>query len=555
MVRKTAQIATRSGLVKALLYARVSSKEQEKEGFSIPAQCKLLREYAAQKQFGIAQEFIDIETAKSSGRTNFTEMVKYLRKHPGVRVVLVEKTDRLYRNLKDWVTLDELDVEIHLAKEGVILSQDSRSSEKFMHGIKVLMAKNYIDNLSEEARKGQMEKAEQGIWPTKAPLGYLNVTGSDGKKVIAPDAELAPMITRLFERYSTGGYSLKAITKAAHAEGLVYPKNGHPVPVSTVHSILRNRLYTGLFQWNGKRHHGKHEPLVSIELWERVQGVLTGRHATPVHSYGYEFAFSGLMTCARCGCAVVAEIKKGKYVYYHCTGHSDKGRGGYAECRRKYVREEVLEETFGALLDKLHFDEEVLDWVRDALKASHADERKEQEQAILRCQKEYKRLEDRLQAMYLDKLDGRIDSAFYDRMSAQWRVEQTRLLREIERHGEAEESYMEDGVRLLELARNARQLFARQAPGEKKRLLNLLLSNCTWDDGEVRAVFRQPFDLLAETNAALSTGQSEGIVTSKGHPVWLGRQDSNLGMSVPKTDALPLGDAPIAVRVACAARS
>lgn len=100
--------------------------------------------------------------------------------------------------------------------------------------------------------------------------------------------------------------------------------------------------------------------------------------------------------------------------------------------------------------------------------------------------------------MYLDKLDGRIDNAFYDRMSAQWRVEQTRLLREIERHGEAEESYMDDGVRLLELARNARQLFARQAPGEKKRLLNLLLSNCRWEDGKVRAVFRQPFDLLAK---------------------------------------------------------
>ena len=125
-------------------------------------------------------------------------------------------------------------------------------------------------------------------------------------------------------------------------------------------------------------------------------------------------------------------------------------------------------------------------------------------------------------AMYLDKLDGRVDSAFYDRMSAQWRVEQTRLLREIERHGAAKESHMEDGVRLLELARNARQLFARQAPGEKKRLLNLLLSNCTWDDGKVRAVFRQPFDLVAETTAALSTEQSQGIVMSKGHPVWLG---------------------------------
>lgn len=98
--------------VKALLYARVSSKEQEKEGFSIPAQCKLLRDYAARNGFRIVEEYIDVETAKSTGRTNFGEMVKYLRKHPGARVVLVEKTDRLYRNLKDWVTLDELDIEI-----------------------------------------------------------------------------------------------------------------------------------------------------------------------------------------------------------------------------------------------------------------------------------------------------------------------------------------------------------------------------------------------------------------------------------------------------------
>src|ERR1700739_4974642 len=112
-------------------------------------------------------------------------MVRFLKARPNIRVVLVEKTDRLYRNLKDWVTLDELDIEIHLIKEGIVLSRDSKSSEKFVHGIKVLMAKNYIDNLSEEARKGMQEKAAQGIWPSKAPLAYRNVTGPDGKKIIA----------------------------------------------------------------------------------------------------------------------------------------------------------------------------------------------------------------------------------------------------------------------------------------------------------------------------------------------------------------------------------
>jgi len=180
---------------KAVLYARVSSKEQEKEGFSVPSQLKLLRDYGSTEGVRIAQEYVDVETAKLAGRANFGAMVTHLKANPSIRILLVEKTDRLYRNLKDWVTLDELEVEIHFVKEGVILSRDSRSSEKFMHGIKVLMAKNYIDNLSEEARKGMQEKAEQGIWPTVAPLGYRNVSCPDDKRMpcaFTPGAPASP---------------------------------------------------------------------------------------------------------------------------------------------------------------------------------------------------------------------------------------------------------------------------------------------------------------------------------------------------------------------------
>src|SRR6516162_556727 len=265
MVKKSKPPATFGAMrSQAVIYARVSSKEQEKEGFSIPAQLKLLKEYAAAQGFAVAQEYVDVETAKQTGRAAFGEMVAYLKAHPSVRVMLVEKTDRLYRNLKDWVTVDELDVELHFPKEGVVLSRESRSSEKFMHGIKVLMAKNYIDNLSEEARKGMQEKAEQGIWPTKCPLGYRNITGPDGKKIIASDPEVAPIISKLFEWYATGRYSLKEAAKKAHAAGLVYPRSGAKVPVSTIHTILRNRLYTSSFEWNGKLYQGKHEPLISV---------------------------------------------------------------------------------------------------------------------------------------------------------------------------------------------------------------------------------------------------------------------------------------------------
>jgi site-specific DNA recombinase len=138
--------------VEAVLYARVSSKEQE-QGYSIPAQQELLRAYAAERGMLIKQEFLDAETAKTTGRAGFNAMVSYLNTHSSCRVLLVEKTDRLYRNWKDYITIDDLDLEIHLVKENVILTKNARSGEKFMHGIKVLMAKNYIDNLSEEVQK------------------------------------------------------------------------------------------------------------------------------------------------------------------------------------------------------------------------------------------------------------------------------------------------------------------------------------------------------------------------------------------------------------------
>jgi site-specific DNA recombinase len=186
------------------------------------------------------------------------------------------------------------------------------------------------------------------------------------------------------------------------------------------------------------------------------------------------------------------------------------------------VREEVLEQKFTELLGRLRFDDEVLEWVRESLLASHADERREHEEAIRGLQTEHKRLGDRINAMYLDKLDGRVDGAFFDKMSAQWREEQNRCLREIARHESAEQSYMDEGVQILELARNAQKLFDQQEPREKRRLLNFVLSNCTWDDGEVVATFPQPFDLLAETTASATLSAAGEMANSTRNNIWLG---------------------------------
>ena len=116
----------------AVLYARVSSKDQEREGFSIPAQLKLLREYAQRNALDIIREFVDVETAKMAGRKEFGEMLRFFETNRSCRVLIVEKTDRLYRNFKDCVTLEDLDLEIHLPKEGQIISNNSKSQARIL---------------------------------------------------------------------------------------------------------------------------------------------------------------------------------------------------------------------------------------------------------------------------------------------------------------------------------------------------------------------------------------------------------------------------------------
>ena len=482
----------------AVLYARVSSKEQDAEGFSIPAQRRLLGDYARSNGIVIAEEFVDVETAKRAGRTAFGEMLEFLREHPSVSAILVEKTDRLYRNISDWVTIDALSVDLHFVKEGQVLTPQSKSADKFVHGIKVLVAKNYVDNLSEETRKGMVEKAAQGLWPSFAPLGYRNVEGADGKRLIEPDPDIAPLIARLFEWYAEGSRSLREVAKMARDAGLRHRSSGDRVSTSTVHKILTNVIYTGDFEWDGERYEGCHEPIVDPALYQRVQEILKRRATTKRRRDKHDLTYWGLVDCSHCGCAVVGEVKKERYVYYRPTRHPSRCTKA---CGRGYVREGGFDAQVEALLESLSLDAEVVDWIRAALRASHEDERRFREQSVARLSAEADRCQKRIEEAYVDKIEGRIDAEFFDRMARQWRDEQAQCRSRIEELSVANQAYYEDGLRLLELARNAAALWKRQSPAEKRKLLGFLVSNCTLEGAELQFELRQPFEMLRETVA------------------------------------------------------
>jgi site-specific DNA recombinase len=386
----------------ALIYARVSSRDQEREGYSIPAQMKFLREYAQTHDLEVSREFVDVETAKSSGRKQFGEMIRFFRENPACRIVLAEKTDRLYRNFRDYILLEDLEVEIHLPKEGLIISKEAKSQTKLVHGIQVVIARNYIENLREEVRKGMREKAEQGIYPSRPPLGYRN---NKVERTVEVDPERAPIAQRLFDLYATGKYSLLVLGNALRAEfGRAYPKG-------YLERLLKNPFYIGLFLWEGKTYSGNHPPLVSRALFDRVQEVLHGRNRPK--SGKREFAFSGLLQCAYDNCAVTAEIKKSKYVYYHCTGYRGK-------CELPYFREEEIGNRLGEILKNIHIPDDILAQLEGSLLADKDREQVIRRQKIDRLQQRLTTVRRRLDQAYLDKLDGRITEDFWERKSAEW---------------------------------------------------------------------------------------------------------------------------------------
>ena len=477
---------------KAVIYARVSSKEQEREGFSIPAQLKMLKEYAQAHRFEIVREFIDSETAGHAGRKFFGEMVKVLE-NGDIRTLLAEKTDRLYRNIKDWVILDDLvrehEIDVHLVKEGKILSRHSGSSDNLAHGVHVVVAKYHLDNLREEVTKGMHEKAAQGVYPSMAPLGYRNVQ-SGGQKFIEPDPETAPIIHQLFERYDSGNYSLDQLTSQAYLDGL-RSKNGGRVHKSIIHALLNNPIYHGEFKWGGKLYKGTHRPIVSRALFNHVQIRLQGRGHRKSGLKAYQWTFQGMVSCGRCGYLMIPEIKKGKYVYYHCAGD-------YGRCAKEYVREEKIAWLFREALERIHFDQSSLEWLQAVLREQLKEEKQHHEQAIHALEVRRKKLYGRIEKMYKDKLDDKISEEIFEKLYGEWHAELEVMTDQMEKHKIAGKNYYDEVVEILELAHRAVELYDRQEMMEKRKLLKFVFSNSSYKEGVLDVQYRKPFDLLAD---------------------------------------------------------
>lgn len=515
----------------AVGWDRVSTKEQDEEGYSLAAQLKLTRSYTDKNNLKLGKEFIVPESASSKQeRKLFNEMFQYLKQNPKIKDFVCEKVDRITRNLKDAVRFDEWLEEdgerrIHLVKDGLVMHRGSRSQDKLNWGIKVLFAKNVSDNLSEEVIKGLTEKAEEGWYPGNQKRGY-KTTGETGKRTWILDESQeseAPYIRRAFELYDTGEYSVVSLGEKLFSESWK-SYAGTPVSGAEIHKLLTDCFFCGEFKWKGKHYtNANHTPLIPKELFYRVQDrlnrKLTGKYKK------HDFTYKGL-TCGECGRSVVGDLRKG-HNYYHCTRHANNCT------QRQYTREEDVESQILELLVGFKAKQKharLVDWVRKALKEHHTEKADYQNKILADLSRQYELLQNRLDNLYVDKLDGKVTIEFYNRMFDQWTHDQKLVIEALEKQRRVNVDYMKLGQNIFELSQKAAELFNnRKKADDKRALLGFIFSNLKLKDKKLIPVYKKHFAPIPDR-------------AGKGD--WLGWKDSNLRMGASKAPALPLGYTP-----------
>lgn len=487
---------------KAVIYARVSSREQEK-GFSIPAQIKYLKDYANKNGYEVVCTYSEAESAKKAGRREFEKMLAYIRKNPSIQHILVEKTDRIYRNLKDYVTLEDYkNTFIHLTKENLVISDKLDSHQKFIHGIKVLMAKQYIDNLSEEVIKGQTEKAREGIYPSTAPLGYLNSDDGHGKRIIAVDEARAPYIKRAFELYATGSFSENDICKLLYEEGL-RSKKGCKVSVKTFERMFKNIFYIGKFEYSGYIcEHAQHKAIIDEHTFYLIQDRLNG--ISKAKSHNEEFPYQGLIRCGICNGMLSPELKKGKYVYYHCNDYHKQGCKKYS-----YVNQNTVDKAISQILKSFQITKAILDDVLDCIKEIHFAKNEYQDTTITQINKQISNLQKRIEQLYIDKCNGEIEYEFWTSMNKKWHAEISELQNQLQRMNKADEEFYDTCEMLLKFCKNAHAMYLNGTAEDKRFITSTVISNITYYDKkldiELYPVFYTLSDLIREEDKKFDT--------------------------------------------------
>ena len=503
----------------AVSYLRVSTRGQAErggghdEGFSIPAQREANKKKAASLGAIVGKEFVDRgASAKSADRPQLQAMLEFVKENADrVDYVIVHKVDRLARNRDDdsdiMRTLRECGVQLVSASESI----DDTPAGMLLHGIMSSIAEFYSQNLATEVKKGIGEKVKGGGTVSRAPLGYQNVRLVDDKgreeRTVITDPERAPLIKLAFEEYATGNWTVANLADHLAACGLTTrstPKiPSVPVTNKTIHKVLVNPYYKGVVVYKGVEYPGAHEALVSSELWDTVQTILTSR-INGERTLKHPHFLKGSIYCANCGSRMIVSNEKKKdgtiYPYFVCGGRHSKRE---KDCTTKAVLIYVVEKKIEEIYDVYQLPSELRAFLEEYLQEIIAREREKSDSELNGLTGEKSALERKrqklLEAHYNDAIPLDLLKAEQQKISKQM----TAIEHEIEMHKITFDQVSANLSMVLTLVEDCGAAY-RSASDSTKKLLNqaifdkFLIENEPDGDVRVEAKLKAPFDQILE---------------------------------------------------------
>jgi DNA invertase Pin-like site-specific DNA recombinase len=509
-----------------IIYCRKSSESEERQVLSIESQIKELNELTKRLGLPVSEVLTESRSAKLPGRPVFGRLMEKIARGE-VKGIVSWKLDRLARNPLDGGAI------VWALDQGKILEivtpynrLNNNSNDKFLMQLEFGMAKKYVDDLSDNVRRGNRTKLEKGWLPGKAPLGYLN---EPRERTIVPDPERFQIVRKMWELLLQGITPFRIHLIATEKLGL-RPRwrphrVGNPMSISAVYGLFTNPFYYGLIRRKGNVYQGKHEPMVTEEEFWRAQALL-GRKGIPKPKTR-SFSFTGLMKCGECGCGITAEEKVNRYgrhyIYYHCT---KKKR--WMKCSQKVIQEHELEEQMIQYLNQIQLPEGLLKIGLTYLRNNQTKDR----ELELTCQRSIEKAlgegQRRLENLKQMRLSDLINDEEYLQEKRKLIDEKIRLERNLEDQRSGKGNVSDLTANALTFASEAKNRFLNGSPEEKKGIFWEIGSNFLLKDKKLMLDVQIPFRLI---DKALNTlrENNERIEPSKDvvEPYSIAPQGSN----------------------------
>ena len=423
---------------KYFLYVRKSTDVEDKQVLSIEAQLVELQKFARDNNLTIVDTIVEKKSAKIPGRPKFNAMLEQIQNGKADGIIAWHP-DRLARNSVDGgqiiYLLDQL---LLTVLKFPSFWFENTSQGKFMLSMAFSQSKYYVDNLSENTKRGLRHKVRLGHYPSIAPIGYIN---NVRHKTIIVDKRRSPIIITAFERYAEGDQRLQDIADYLKENGIT-TKGGKVLHRDQITRILSNPFYYGHFRYGGEAHDGKHKAIIDKQLFDRVQTILK-RRSKPQKSTNVPQILCGLLQCGACKMSITAEkkIKHQKngnvheYVYYHCTRKNKTIR-----CTEPAIAEPELVTQVSGIVQDYALPKS---WANALTTMLNDDEKKAEQSSavfIADAQTQITGLQDKLQRLLDSYLDQDIDQSTY-------RAKQAELM--------SEKKSLEEQIGKLTLAANA----------------------------------------------------------------------------------------------------